>query len=39
MRMLMGIVLFTSSLSVFPQNASVSVDHLVVYKRERKLVL
>jgi murein L,D-transpeptidase YafK len=34
-----GFLLLTSALFVVAQNPSVGADHLVVYKRERKLVL
>ena len=40
MRLLIAVViLFTSGLFLFAQNASVGVDHVVVYKHERRLVL
>ena len=40
MRLLIaGVLLFASGPFLFAQNASVGVDHIVVYKRDRKLVL
>jgi murein L,D-transpeptidase YafK len=38
-RLLAGILLFTSLLLLFAQSSSANVDLVVVYKRERKLVL
>ena len=38
-RLLAGTLLFTSWHLLFAQNSGANVDHVVVYKRERKLVL
>jgi|ERR1700687_2455787 len=40
MRLLIaGVLLFASGPFLFAQNASVGIDHIVVYKRDRRLVL